>query len=385
MQFTTLMRIPQTYKNLARLREILGVVVKYGGGDLVARLELEGYLELGRNLLRFQQTKHEVARFTTEQRIRMAFEELGPTFIKLGQILATRPDLIPMPLVVELRQLQDNVPPFSPAASKRQIEEELGKPVEELFARFEEQPLAAASIAQVHRATLKTGEEVVIKVRRPNLAEIIKTDLDIMGLLAEMIDKNIPESRQYDPVGMARQFARSILVEIDLSHEAFNIHKFARNFEGDPHIHVPRVFDEFSTDKILTMEFIQGIKASHIDEIVAAGMDRSELSRIAIDFVMRQTFVHGFFHADPHPGNIFILPNHVIAPIDMGMMGTLDQEMIDNLLELIVGIVLRDIDKILKLFQKLDLIDEAVDFAGLRKDGQELLDRYSTASLVDVD
>lgn len=385
MQLTTLVRIPQHYKNLQRMREILGVAIKYGGGDIVARLDLESYLELGKGLLKARQHQSEVVRYTTDERIRMAFEELGPTFIKLGQILATRPDLIPMSLVHELRKLQDKVPTFSPAESKRQIEQELGKPVGEIFEKFEEKPLAAASIAQVHRARLKTGEEVVVKVRRPNLAAIIKTDIDIMQGLAALVEANVPESRQYSPVKMVDEFARSIMKEVDLSHEAFNIMKFARNFEGDPHVHVPRVYMDYTTDKVLTMEFIAGIKASHLEAIEKAGMDRKELAKVGVQFTMEQVFIHGFFHADPHPGNIFVLPGNVIAPIDMGMMGVLDRDMIDNLLELLVGILLQDIDKIIKLFEKLGLVDDTVDRPGLRKDGQELIDRYYNVSLAEVD
>jgi ubiquinone biosynthesis protein len=385
MRIERLLRIPQQYKNLQRIREILGVIVGYGGGDLVARLELENAFQLGRTLLRSRRHRHEVVAYTTEQRIRMAFEELGPTFIKLGQILATRPDLIPMSLVHELRKLQDNVPPFSSAASRAQIESELGRPVAELFSEFETAPLAAASIAQVHRARLPGGERVAIKVRRPGLAQLVRTDLAIMRGLAELIEENVPESRQYAPVAVVEEFGRSINKEMDLSHEAFNAIKFARNFEGDPHVHVPRVHRELSTEKVLTMEYIEGVKVSDLAALDEAGLDRKEVARTGLRFCLEQVFHHGFFHADPHPGNLFVLPGNVIAPIDMGMMGVLDRETRDDLLEFLVGILMRDIDKIVKLFHRLGLIDESIDEAGLRRDGQELIERYYSVPIREVD
>ena len=192
MQLGALVRIPRTFKNLQRLREILGVIVQFGFGDLVARLELESTLELARSLVRFRRRRSELVRYTTEERIRMAFEELGPTFVKLGQILATRPDLIPMSLIIELRKLQDAVPPFGSEAARNQIEGALGRPIAELFAEFDDVPIAAASIAQVHRARLFTGEEVAVKVRRPGLEQVIGTDLEILRGLASLLEENAP-------------------------------------------------------------------------------------------------------------------------------------------------------------------------------------------------
>lgn len=385
MQLGTLVRIPRTYKNLQRLREIVGVVVKYGFGDLVARLELENALELGRSLMRFRRQRRELVHYTTEERIRMAFEELGPTFVKLGQILATRPDVIPMPVVQELRKLQDAVPPFGSAAARVQIESELGKPIEELFAEFADAPIAAASIAQVHRARLPSGEDVAVKVRRPGLEQVIGTDLEILRGLATLLEENAPELRAYAPVEMVEEFARAIQLEVDLSNEASNMQRFARNFAGDPQVHVPVLYESHSTSAVLTMEFVDGIKAKDLAGLDAAGIDRKKLAAAGVEFCLRQVFDHGFFHADPHPGNIFVLPGGVIAPIDMGMMGVLEPEMIDALLELLVGILLRDAEKIARLFARLDLVDEAVDRVRLRRDIAALLERYATLPIGEVD
>jgi ubiquinone biosynthesis protein len=385
VELGALVRIPRTFKNLQRLREILGVIVKYGFGDLVARLEIENALELGLSLLRFRRQRRELVRYTTEERIRMAFEELGPTFVKLGQILATRPDLIPMTLIVELRKLQDAVPPFGSAAARNQIESALGRPIAELFAEFDDAPIAAASIAQVHRARLFSGEEVAVKVRRPGLEQVIGTDLEILRGLASLLEENAPELRAYAPAEIVEEFARAITLEIDLSNEASNMQRFARNFAGDPKVHVPQLFETHSTPAVLTMEFVRGIKAKDIAGLDAAGIDRKKLAAGGVEFCLRQVFDHGFFHADPHPGNLFVLPGEVIVPIDMGMMGVLEPELVDALLELLVGILLRDAEKIARLFARLELIDDRVDRVRLRRDIAALLERYASLPIGQVD
>jgi len=385
VELGALVRIPRTFKNLQRLREILGVIVKYGFGDLVARLEIENALELGLSLLRFRRQRRELVRYTTEERIRMAFEELGPTFVKLGQILATRPDLIPMSLIVELRKLQDAVPPFGSAAARNQIESALGRPIAELFAEFDDAPIAAASIAQVHRARLFSGEEVAVKVRRPGLEQVIGTDLEILRGLASLLEENAPELRAYAPTEIVEEFARAITLEIDLSNEASNMQRFARNFAGDPKVHVPQLFETHSKPAVLTMEFVRGIKAKDIAGLDAAGIDRRKLAAGGVEFCLRQVFDHGFFHADPHPGNLFVLPGEVIVPIDMGMMGVLEPELVDALLELLVGILLRDAEKIARLFARLELIDDRVDRVRLRRDITALLERYASLPIGQVD
>lgn len=385
MQLGTLVRLPRTVKNLQRLREILGVVAKWGFGDVIARLELESALERSRNLLVWRRHREAVVSYTTEERIRHAFEELGPTFVKLGQILATRPDLIPMSLVVELRKLQDEVPPFDGAQARRQVEASLGRPIEALFASFDERPLAAASIAQVHRARLHAGDDVVVKVRRPNLEAIVRTDLEIMRTLAAALEQNAPETRQWRPIAIVDEFQRALSREVDLTNEAFNLVRFAANFAGDPHVHVPKAYLEASSDAVLTVEFIDGVKMSDLAGLERLGIDRKRLAQIGVEFCLKQVFEHGFFHADPHPGNLFVLPGEVIAPIDMGMMGTLEPELVDALLELLVGLLLRDADKIVRLLARLGLIDDRVDVPAMRRDVKELIDRYWAVPIGEVD
>ncbi len=383
MQLADLLRVPRTYKNLQRVREILGVVAKYGWGDLLARLELTplrpGWMKRRRD---------EDARAldaTTEQRLRMALEELGPTFVKLGQVLSTRPDLVPLSFVEELKRLQDQVPAFPGSEARREVERELGRPVGELFAEFDERPLAAASIAQVHRARLGDGRPVAVKVRRPGLAQLIESDLDILRGMAALLEENVPESAQWSPGGIVEEFGRAIRQEIDLSQEARNLLCFAANFADDARVHVPEVHLELSTPRVLTMEFVEGIKLNEVEAIEAAGIDRKEVARLGVDFVLHQVFRDGFFHADPHPGNVFVQPGPVLVPIDMGMMGRLDAEMIDQLLELMAGVLLRDAEKVVRLFAKLELVDPDTDLSALRRDAQELIDRWSSLPIGSVD
>jgi ubiquinone biosynthesis protein len=392
VQVSTLARLPQTLRSLQRLREILAVVTRYGWGDVVARLGPAGAIERVRARLRFRRELREgrepldLSACTTEQRIRMALEELGPTFVKLGQVLATRPDLIPMSLVEELRRLQDKVPPFPAAEARAAIARELGRPVEAIFARFDDRPLAAASIGQVHRATLRDGGgDVVVKVRRPNLEAVLQQDLEILVGLAGLLEENVPETRQFAPRAMAEEFRRAVQQEVDLSREARNIERFAANFRSDPTVKVLRVHKALSSRGVLTLELIDGMKANDVAAIEAAGLDRADLARRGVEFVVRQVFRDGFFHADPHPGNIFVLRDGRIAPIDMGQMGSLDPEMRDALLELIVGVLLGDAQKIVALFQRLGLVDERTDLAGLRRDAQEMLDAYRSLAIAEVD
>lgn len=388
MDLINLMRLPQTIRNLQRFRQILGVIARYGFGDLITRLGLDTHLSWVKRLvsLRFRQRAGEpMVVYTTEERIRMAFEELGPTFIKLGQVLATRADLIPMSLVIELRKLQDNVPPFSSEEALRIIERELGAPLPTLFSSFEREPIAAASIAQVHAAHLPSGEKVVVKVQRPNLQKLLSIDLDILRILARLVEERIPESRPYNPTGIVEEFSRSILHEIDFTREAYNITRFAQNFKDCDFIYVPKLFRSHCSPRVLTMEFIDGIRGDDYAAMDRAGLDRKLLAERGTQAVLQQVFVHGFFHADPHPGNIFLLPGNVICLIDYGMMGTVDEERIDELLIFLVSILTGDLDKMINLFYRMELIDEEVNLLALKSEIKVLLDRYNHLPIGEVD
>lgn len=376
--------IPQRIRNLQRFPQILGVLFKYGFGDVVARIGLDSILHDVRRRL-FPTSNLQLEQLTSEERVRLVLEELGPTFIKFGQILATRPDLIPMPLVNELRKLQDKVKPFDTDDIRRHVAGLYGKPLDELFQTFDDVPMAAASIAQVHRAVLKDGREVVLKVQRPNLERVIETDLAILSWLAENAEERIPEIRRYRPTAIVTEFKKSLVKEIDFTIEAYHIKRFAKNFNGDPTVYVPQVHDDLTTSKVLCEEFIRGTKLNDPTLHQRADIDLAALAKNGVRFILEQALVHGFFHADPHPGNLFVLSGNRICCIDYGMMGALDQERIDELLMFLVGVLTHDTDKLIRLFYRLGLIDENVNVRALKLDVDELIARFESVELAKLD
>lgn len=379
----SIISIPSRIRSFKRLPQIVRVALKYGFGDVVARAGLDTVLHRVKSSL-ISDADPLVAELSTEERIRKMLEELGPTFVKLGQVMATRPDLIPLDLVTELRKLQDKVKPFDTEGIAELVSEELGKPVSEVFKEFNGKPLAAASIAQVHRATLLDGREVVLKIQRPNLKRVIETDLAILKWLADAAEENIPELRRYSPVGLVDEFEKSLTKEIDFETEAYHIRRFAKNFEGDPDIYVPEVYDEWSTSKVLCEEFIDGLPLNSPKILEWSEEERRSLAQAGIRVILEQALVHGFFHGDPHPGNIFVLPDKRIVMIDYGMMGILDQERIDDLLTFLVGILTKDLDKLIRLFYKLELIGEETDIRSLRREIDDLISRFESVDLADL-
>ena len=376
--------IPERIRSLQRFPQILRVLLKYGFDDVVSRIGLDSaFHELKRFVLPASDPR--LGALKSEERMRLALEELGPTFVKLGQVLATRPDLIPMSLVVELRKLQDKVKPFDTEGIRQHVERELGRPLGEVFQDFDGAPLAAASIAQVHRATLKDGRKVVLKIQRPNLERVIETDLAILAWLATLAEERLPELRRYRPVAIVEEFHRSILKEIDFTTEAYHIKRYARNFAHDPRIYVPKVMDELTTPKILCEELIEGVKLNDPKIREVPGIDLPAIAKVGVTFILEQALVHGFFHADPHPGNIFVLPGNRICPIDYGMMGALDQERIDELLTFLVSILTKDIDRLIRLLYRLELIGDDVDLRALRRDIDELIQRFESVELAKLD
>jgi len=319
------------------------------------------------------------------ERLRLAFEELGPTFVKLGQLLSLRPDLVPPEYATELSKLQDEAAPFPSAQAKRIIEGGLGCPLEELFAEFDEEPLAAASLAQVHRALLRDGTEVVLKVQRPGIRDVIRADLIILEDLAGVIARYVPESEPYDPVGTVREFAKTLRRELDFVREGRNMEVFRRNFSGDETIYIPRIFWELTTSEVLTMERIVGIKVTDLEALERAGLDRRQIALNGAKAILKQVFEHGFFHADPHPGNILVLKDNVIAPLDFGMVGRLDRPLQEAIGELLVGIVRKDIERIVRALRELGGLDEGGDLWAFRTDLGDFIDRYYKIPLYRLD
>jgi ubiquinone biosynthesis protein len=317
------------------------------------------------------------------ERLVMALEELGPTFIKFGQILSTRSYMLPSDYAVALARLQDEVSPFPVEDARRIIREELGKDVEHLFASFEDTPVASASIAQVHRATLFSGEEVVVKVRRPGVQETLELDIVILHELAELLETHVPESRRYDPRGIVREFERTSRREIDFTTEAANLDVFRHNFADVPDIHIPRVFRNLSTGKVLTTEYIHGIKISNVDELTKASIDLPGVARIGARAVLKQVFEDGLFHADPHPGNLFVTPDGKIAPVDFGIVGRLTHQEMEDLADLFIGVVKGDGQRLLAAIEKMNMLPEDADRRSALEDAMLFLDKYRSQDLGD--
>ena len=375
--------ISRTYRHINRYREIITVLVKHGFGDLVTNTNLEKYIDFGKKII-YGKTIPKIATLSRWERIRMALEELGPTFIKFGQIMSNRPDLLPQELIIELEKLQDSVPPFAEKAARQLIEEELGKPISDLFKEFQSTPIASASIAQVHKAMLNTGETVVIKVQRPKIEQVIEVDLEIMLHLATLMEKHIKGMDILNPVGIVKEFERSIRKEIDFKIEEAHIERFGRNFQDDMNIYVPKVYRNYTTKKILTMEFIDGIRVSNIEAVLKSGNDPKIIASRGADLVLKQIFEQGFFHADPHPGNILVLNNNIICFLDFGMMGVLLPKHREYLGSIIIGIVNRDAKRITKTLILFSTNNRIEDIERLEYQVSELIEQYSYLPLKDI-
>ncbi len=367
--------IGRTYKHLNRYHRILRVLFKYGFDDLVDHLHIDQYLETGLQMIN-RKPREQIEKHSRAVRLRMVLEELGPTFIKLGQLLSTRPDFIPPDYLAELTKLQDNVPPFSFTKVKSIFQNEFKQNPEELFASFSETPLAAASIGQVHRAKLQDGTELVVKIQRPDIDKIIAIDLEILAHLANLMEQYLEELQGHRPTAIVHEFARSISREIDFTIELSNIRRFSRQFENNPTIHVPHVFPQFCSERILTMEYINGIKASNTKMLQEKGLNLPLLAKRGTKLIMAQIFNHGFFHADPHPGNIFFMPNNQVCFIDFGQMGRLTVKDREDFTDLILGIVSGNQRKVVDGVLKLTIQHHTVNREALSLDLEDLMDRF---------
>lgn len=328
--------VVDVYHHIPRYRQIFSIFFKYGFGDILKLIGLQKLLEI-------KDAHHapedgELHQKPAPERFRMALEELGPTFVKFGQILSSRRDLVNEDLYEQLRRLQEHVAPFSGEEAKRVVEEELGKPIEKIFKHFEVNPLGAASMAQVHRATLKGGEEVVVKVQRPNIAEIISVDLAILMDVARFLDKHVEELSVLNPVGIVREFSETLAAEQDFTHEARNMTRFHEQFQGNRNIRIPRVYTELSTHRVLTMDFISGWHVEDLKTLQKHRIDPVKLSERITKIIFEQIFVNGFFHGDPHPGNMTILPRGVLGLYDFGMVGKLTPEFRQNIASMLLGL-----------------------------------------------
>ena len=376
--------IGRTHRHLNRYLQILTILFKYGFGDLLDRLKLDQYIEAGVHAISRKRTGP-AEKLTRPQRLRMAFEELGPTYIKLGQVLSTRPDLVPVDFVNELAKLQDDVPSFSFAEVKETVQAEFGKPCEELFDELEEQPLASASIGQVHKARLKDGEAVAVKFQRPGIQKVIEVDLEIMLHLATLAERHIKEFEFHRPVKIVEEFARTLERELDYHIEATHMERMARQFLDDPYVCIPLVFRQFTTSRVLTTELVDGIKISKIEKLEAAGLDKKLIAERVVGLILKQAFDHGFFHADPHPGNIFVLADNIICLVDFGMMGTVDRRTREAFVDLLDSVIHQHEVKTTQVLLSLTDWEEQPDIRALERDVADFMGRHLYKPLKDME
>lgn len=376
-------------RDLGRLHEIASILIRYGFGDVVRRMGMANALErAGRALL----WKHaeELAHLEPPARARRALEDLGPTFIKLGQVLATRVDLLDPEWIAEFSKLQDSAPPTPYADIRQQLSEDLGAPPEEVFAAFDPEPLAAASIAQVYRARLKDGSAVVVKVRRPGVQSIIKADLRWLMRLVELVETENPELRNFHPQEIVRQFELSLRRELDFATECSNTERIAKNFEGytdpdavppaaglpaAPIIVIPRIHWQYTGERVCVQEYIDGIPGRDLAAADHAGLNRKILARRGARAVLKMIVEDGFFHADPHPGNVYYLPGNRIAFIDFGMVGRLTEERRDQMIQLLYGFVQHEPERIIDVVCNWSS-EGSTDEEGLMREIQTFVDKY---------
>ncbi|MCK5543251.1 MAG: AarF/ABC1/UbiB kinase family protein [Desulfobacterales bacterium] len=375
--------ITRKYRHVMRYRQILGIIFRYGFGNIIDALNIEQYIEVGLKLI--SRTREErIEKLSGNERIRKIFEELGPTFIKLGQIISSRPDLVPVDLVNELSKLQDKVPPFKFDQVEAIIVSEFGEPFGNIFETIDRKPLASASIGQVHKAKLKNGQSVAVKIQRPGIKKIIEVDLQIMHHLALLMETHIKEIALHRPVKIVEEFAKTLGKELDYSIEASSIQRIAEQFKDDDTVHIPIVYTDKSTDKVLTMEYIQGIKISEIEDIDSAGFDRKIITRRGADFIMKQVFDNGFFHADPHPGNIFVTEGNVISPVDFGMTGFVTRDAREFFVDLLHSIASGNTRLLTRLLLELTEHDDRPDFESLEREISDFIAMHTSKPLKDI-
>lgn len=372
-----------TVRDLGRLQEIAVVLIRYGFGDVVRRIGLASTLERAGRLLHWNEDRQELLRMTAPVRVRSAMQDLGPTFVKLGQVLATRVDLLPPEWIAELSELQNAVPALPYAEIRGQLEADLGASPAEVFAFLDETPMAAASLAQAHRARLHDGREVVLKVRRPGIRDVVEADLRLLARLAEIVEARLPDLRRYRPAEVVQQFTVSLRRELDFAAECRNAERIARNFSGRDDILIPKVHWQWTCESLNVQDFVDGIPGRDLAGVDAAGLDRRELAQRGAGIVLKMVLEDGSFHADPHPGNIIYLRDGRIGVIDFGMVGALSEVRRFQVAQLLHGLVEQDPQGVADV-----LLDWAggveVDENRLQHDISQFVDQYRGVPLKDL-
>jgi ubiquinone biosynthesis protein len=369
--------------NLRRTGEIAMVLINHGFADVVEGLQLRSYLRWGREVLT-RQTLTPDEPVTRPVRIRKVLESLGPTFIKFGQVASTRPDLLPPDVIEELTLLQESVPPFDSDQAIQVVETDLGRPINELFLSFDTKPWAAGSLAQVHKAVHHDGTPLAIKIRRPNAVRDVERDLVLMMDIASLINNHIPEARIFDPEGLVNHFSRSVKRELNLQREQRTIQDFNRLFEKDSTLHVPVVYPDLCCESVLTMEYIQGLRPDQVTPETNLFKFRNEIADNGARIFLKQVFEFGIFHGDPHPGNMRILADGSICLLDYGMIGMIDEDTRDQLIDFLVALTSQDISEIIRILLKLGQTTKTVDRHLLELDLRDFLASYYNIPLAQL-
>ena len=366
-----------------RVMKLSGVIAKYGFDELFKRGELEKYIP--KNVKRKYSDKiEEINSYTFYERIRMAIEEMGPVHIKFGQMLSNRKDILPEEFIIELQKLQDNVE-VEKIDVRKKLDLELGIDVNDYFSEIEENPMASASIGQVFRAKLETGEKVVIKIQRENIRPVVEADLGIMKNLAKTLEKYYDDLKRMNISEIVESFEKMLNEELSLNNELNNMLRFANNFKNDSRIHVPVVYKTLSNDRILTMEMIEGFKITDAENIIKIGIETKKVARTGLDLYLTQFLKHGFFHADPHPGNIFIKENGQIVFIDFGAMGRLYPNERELLINLIIYSLKKDVKKMIETIRELAVKFEVADERKFERELYGLIELVDENSLENID
>lgn len=373
-----------TVRDLGRLQDIASVLIRWGFGDMVKRMGMAGVLEKAGRLLHWQAVEEGRLRMDVPTRLRCTLQDLGPTFVKLGQVLATRVDLLPPAWIDELGKLQNAVPALPWDAVLPQLREDLGAEPEAVFARVEHEPLAAASLAQAHRAWLADGSAVVLKIRRPGIRDTVEADLRLLKHLAVIVEKNLPELRRYHPQRIVQQFSASLRRELDFAAECRNAERIAHNFAGRDDIVIPQVYWQWTCERLNVQECLEGVPGRDLAAVDAMGLDRVQLARTGAGLVLKMVLEDGFFHADPHPGNIFYMPDGAIGVIDFGMVGRVTEQRRFQIVRLLHGLVVHDSAAVAEVLADWTEENNDIDEVRLQESADVFVDQYRGVPLKDL-
>ena len=371
-------------RDLPRYRQILATLIRHGYKDVVAAMHLEGLVRPIERAAGAEDSDIPAPQ-DRPRRLRMVCEDLGPTFVKLGQVLSTRTDILPEAYTAELARLRDDVRPFPFAEAELILAEDLGRPPLEVFRSIDPEPVASASISQVHRAILPDGRQVALKIRRPGIDKVVQADLDILRNLSQLAERRLPFLADYGPVAIAREFERSLKRELDLGIERRTMERCRAQLAREPVAHVPAAYAEYSSSRVLAMEFIGGVGVDDLAGLRRLGIAPADVAARGAKILLTQIFTFGFFHADPHPGNLRVLPGGVVVPLDYGMFGHIDAATRERLADLLLGLLAQDTDRVLRDLDALEIRGPAVDPLALRRDVGELVAAYSDLTLDNLD